>query len=199
MGDEIQSGFGYGDRQSRLWRHTILWTHVSLPSFFCLFAFFSFFFLESFLFLFIEYKRKRIYRENRLLLVQSCEETCSREEQKQWKRVFLWSWCGEGGGSVARLWDAGFWVDLRKGPSSLCCFVVLLKVYWYNGASSFQRLQGTISTIDVPTDWASADPNETSYDGEYPMTSYLYPLLTHTSLLLTVSDQAKGSDPTWSS
>lgn len=57
--------------------------------FFCLFAFFFFFFLESFLFLFIEYKRKRIYRENRLLLVQSCEETCSREEQKQWKRVFL--------------------------------------------------------------------------------------------------------------
>lgn len=100
-----------------------------------------------------------------------------------------------GGGSVARLWDAGFWVDLRKGPSSLCCFVVLLKVYWYNGTSNFQHLQGTISTIDVPTDWASADP----YVGEYPMTSYLYPLLTHTSLLLTVSDQAKGSDPTWSS
>lgn len=27
----------------------------------------------------------------------------------------------------------------------------------------------------VPTDWASADPNETSYDGEYPMTSYCIP------------------------
>lgn len=104
---QIKHGEGFGGR-TRLWvtRYNLdsvtgignqgfgdIRSYRPMLAFLPFFAFspFFFFFLEPFFFFieYKEYKRKRIYRENRLLLVQSCEETCSREEQKQWKRVFL--------------------------------------------------------------------------------------------------------------